>query len=238
MRSAVFIFAAFVLFSSCRFNGFKRINGNGIAGRQERTVSDFSNLRVSGSVDVFISQATAPSVRIEGDENLLSYIEVRNEGNRLLIAARNGYNLNPKAGLKVYVAGPVFEDITITGSCDLKSENKIKSNRIGINITGSGDAALQVNSPVVKASISGSGSLRLNGETENFESHINGSGELYAYDLLSENTIIKIAGSGDAQVFASKQLKINIAGAGDVGYKGTANVTQSVAGSGDIHKED
>jgi hypothetical protein len=228
---------ALLLFCSCRYSGFHRVTGNGVNSSQQRSLSAFRKLSVNGPVDVFISQDAALSLRIEGDENLLSYVEVRNDGEQLKIGIRDGYNLNPKAGLKVYISGPDYENISLTGSGDLKSDNKISGNRFGLNITGSGDAVLNLDAPNVKTEITGSGSARLNGETENFESRINGSGELYAYDLLSENTTVRIAGSGDAQVYASKTLDIHIAGAGDVGYKGPATVTQHVAGSGDIHKE-
>jgi hypothetical protein len=55
-------------------------------------------------------------------------------------------------------------------------------------------------------------------------------------DLLSENTKVTIAGSGDVEIFASKQLDVNISGAGDVKYKGNPSVNKSVAGAGDIRK--
>jgi hypothetical protein len=227
----------FLLFCSCRYNGFQHIKGNGVQANQQRSIPDFRRLHVNGPVDVFITQDANPSVRIEGDENLLSYVETRNDGDQLIIGIRNGYNLDSRSGLRVYVAGPNYESISLTGSGDLKSTNKLTGNNISLNITGSGDAVLNVDAPNIKTEISGSGSIRINGETENFDSRINGSGELYAYNLLSENTSVRIAGSADAQVYASKKLDIHIAGAGDVGYKGNPVVTQHIAGSGDVHRE-
>ena len=67
-------------------------------------------------------------------------------------------------------------------------------------------------------------------------SEINGSGEVHSFNLLSEATEVEINGSGNAEVFASKQLNVSISGSGDVQYKGSPVVNQSISGVGHIRK--
>jgi hypothetical protein len=57
-------------------------------------------------------------------------------------------------------------------------------------------------------------------------------------DLQSENTTVKIYGSGNADVFASVKLDVHVAGSGDVRYKGNAQTSSSIAGSGSVKKID
>jgi hypothetical protein len=156
----------------------------------------------------------------------------------LEIGSRDGYNLKPRAGIKVYVTTPRIEQLDIAGSGSIVAETKITNNtQLDINIGGSGDVTLaEVDAPEIHSEIAGSGSIRLKGKTQKFIAEIGGSGEVYAFDLLSETTKVKIAGSGDAEVFASKKLEVSIAGSGDVQYKGNPSVKQSKAGSGDIRK--
>jgi hypothetical protein len=225
-----------VIFSSCEINGFKTIRGNGIWRSESRSISDFTSLDVSGPFDVIVTQDPNETLRIETDANLHPYIEVKNQNGKLRISTRNGYNIRSRKRIEIFISGPVFGRISLNGSGSLRSKGRIKSNNIDVNIAGSGEVVMELDAPLVKTEISGSGSARLSGETESFESRINGSGEVYAFNLLSENTKVKISGSGEAEVYASKQLEISIAGSGDVGYKGNPSVKQSVAGSGDIRK--
>ena len=227
-----------VLGSSCEVNGLRRIKGNGELARQERSISAFSRLSVSGNMQVYISQESSPSVRIETDENLIKYIEVENDGEQLRVRVKKGYNLAPRKGIRVFVSGPDFEKISISGSGDVTSKGKINGDHIDVRIAGSGDARIEVDAPHVTSEIAGSGSVRLAGQTETFDSRIDGSGEVYAFDLLSEDTKIRISGSGDAEVFASKHLDVRIAGSGDVSYKGTGSVSQKIAGAGNVRKVD
>lgn len=232
------LLCSFVFLGSCRFSGGKRVRGNGESATEERNFSNFSGIEVSGPYDVYISQGSNYNVRIEGDENLLEYIKVETNGDELEIGNRKGYNLRPKAGIKIYVTSPRIEQLDVAGSGSIISDTKITNNtQLDINIAGSGDVSMQeIDSPEIHAEIGGSGSIKLKGRTESFFAEIAGSGEVHAFNLLSEITNVDIAGSGDAEVFASKKLDVNIVGSGDVQYKGNPELSRSKIGSGDVRK--
>jgi hypothetical protein len=176
-------------------------------------------------------------VKIEGDENLLEYIEIENQGDDLEIRTRRGYNLRPRSGIKIYITAPSFDKLAVTGSGELKTQTKISNGKnVGVSVTGSGDMILNIDAPSINSEITGSGNITINGGTRNFSTEVTGSGEVHAFDLLSENTKVTITGSGDVEIFASKQLDINISGSGDVKYKGNPSVNKSVAGAGDIRQ--
>jgi hypothetical protein len=176
-------------------------------------------------------------VKIEGDENLLEYIEIENQGDDLEIRTRRGYNLRPRTGIKVYVTAPSFDKLAVTGTGELKTQTKISNGKsMDVRVTGSGDMILNIDAPSINTRITGSGNIRINGGTRNFSTEVTGSGEVHAFDLLSESTDVEISGSGDVEVFASKQLKISISGSGDVKYKGNPSVNQSINGSGNVRK--
>lgn len=238
MRNIIIVLICFAVFlSSCEFMGGKRVNGNGVTSTQQRNTGDFNGVDVSGPIKVFISQDSVSSVKIEGDENLLEYIEVDNNGDNLEIRTRRGYNLRPRTGIKIYVTAPSFDKLAVTGSGELKTQTKISNvKNMDVSVTGSGDMILDIDAPAINSEITGSGNITINGGTRSFSTEVTGSGEVHAFNLLSESTNVEITGSGDVEVFASKQLKINISGAGDVKYKGNPTVSQSVAGSGNIRK--
>ncbi|MFN2458170.1 MAG: head GIN domain-containing protein [Chitinophagaceae bacterium] len=232
------IIAILVLFSlSCTYMGGRRVIGNGVFASKTHNVEGFNNITVSGPIDVFISQGNDFTVKVEGDENLLEYIEIEEHGDELEISPKDRYNLRPKAGIKVFVIAPVFDQLSVAGSGSIKSQTKItNSNKMQVNVGGSGDVLIEADAPTITTNIGGSGSISVKGNTRNFIVHIGGSGEINAFDLLSETTNVNIAGSGDAEISASKELHIKIAGSGDVAYKGNPVVKQNTVGSGNIRK--
>lgn len=236
LQAAIYI-ALLFLMSGCRYFGGQRIYGNGNVVTQERSIDGIKGVRVRGSLDVYLSQGPTTSVKLEGDQNLLDYLEVVKSGDIVEVSTREGFNLRPTKDLKIYVTAPVLNEFYINGSGDIKSQTKITdSSSIISKISGSGDIAMDVNAPSVEASISGSGDIALKGNTRNFKASISGAGDIKCFDLLSETTSVDIAGSGDAQVFASRQLNADIKGAGDVQYRGGPTVNQSIHGSGSVTK--
>lgn len=237
--TAFFLIAFTFLISSCHYVMGKRIHGNGVSVSQERSVGDFSSINAMGSMDVIVSQAASPSIKIEADQNLLEYIETKNNGGTIEIYTREGYNLDPKTNIKVYAAAPNFNNIDVSGSGKIRSTGKISStSHLRTHVSGSGDIFLEADAPRIETQISGSGSSTIKGNTKDFSARISGSGDVHCYDLLSENTEIDIAGSGNAEVYASKSLDVDIAGSGDVRYKGNPSVKQNTAGSGGVRKVD
>jgi hypothetical protein len=226
-------------FTSCSYMGGKRVNGNGQTAFKEYNLGSFSGVAASGSIEIIVTTASSHALKIETDENLLQYLEVENDNGLVEVHTKEGYSLHPKSKIKVYASAPTFDKLEVSGSGKITSTSKIiANNKLHTEVSGSGDIKLDVDAPAIETEISGSGSATISGNTKDFSASVSGSGDIRCFNLLTENTEIDIAGSGDAEVYASKTLDVDIAGGGDVKYKGGATVKQSVAGSGKISKVD
>jgi hypothetical protein len=224
--------------ASCDFVGGKRVKGNGNISSIEKSVSDFNQVEVSGAIDVHVSQGQSGPVRIEGDENLLSYIEVDQVGDKIEVRTKRGFNLRPTKKMKIYLSSPNYTKLDVSGACNITSDNKLAlNNPLELEVSGAGDINVDVNAPRVEAQVSGSGNVNMAGETKNFELKISGAGDAKCYDLLTENTKVDISGAGSAEVFASVELDAHVSGAGSIKYKGNApKVNQQVSGAGSVKK--
>ena len=238
MRKITYLFITSLLFfSACRYMGGKRVSGNGTLTSEQRNISNFNNIKVVGGMDVILQLDSVFSVKVEADQNLIEHIRTENNGDVLVIAPEEGFNLNPQAGMKVFVTAPVINEMEVVGSGSIVSQSRLaNTSKIETNISGSGDIKLDIDAPEVVAQISGSGTVTLTGNTRNFTGEINGSGNIRNFNLLSEVTKVQISGSGDAEVFASKQLAVDINGSGAVAYKGNPAVNQDISGSGSVRK--
>jgi len=232
-----FLLLGSLLTSSCGYRG-KRVRGNGNVRSEQRSLSGFQAVQSNGDFDVYVS--TGPeSVKIEGEDNLLQYVETSVEGGMLKINTKAGYWLNTERGVKVYVSAPQYSRIESNGAGDIIGQTKITgSSKLELEVNGSADIKADVDAPEVSAHLRGSGDATLSGETKTFSGEILGSGNIKALDLKSEETNVKIVGSGDADVYSSVKLEVSVAGSGDVRYKGGAQVNSHIAGSGGVHKLD
>ncbi len=235
---ALAIFAFIAALGSCRHGWGRRVRGNGNVTTETRSTGDFKNVEVGGWINVYVSQGSSCSVKLEGDENILRYIEVTQEGERLMVKSKDDYDLEPSGDVRVYVTSPVFNRIETSGASDIIGQNKISSpDGLDLSVSGAGNVKLELDAPRVKAEISGSGSLNLKGQTKDADISLSGAGSAHCYELLSENTRIQISGAGSAQVYASVGLDAGVSGVGSVHYKGNpTSVKQDVSGLGSISK--
>jgi hypothetical protein len=241
MRKHLWIVLALpLLLGSCRHFLGKRIRGNGQIRTEDRSVNNFKNVEVSGAAKVYVSQGSPATVKIEGDDNLLQYMEVTQEGDKIMVRERPGFNLVPTGDLKIYVTAPAFSRIAASGACDIIGRSKISnSESLALHVSGAGDIRMEIDAPSLAAKVTGSGSIDLRGETKDVDLELSGAGHAHCYELLSENTKIDISGAGSAEVYASVRLDAEVSGAGSVVYKGNAtNVSQHVSGAGSVKKFD
>lgn len=240
MQKVLFIALAFLMTASgCREIFAKRIRGNGNVSTENRQVANFNSVDVSGAIDVYVSQSPESSIRIEGDDNLLEFIEVYEEGGTLKIHTRRGVNINPSRSMKVHVSNPEWKGFEASGACNIIGRDLIKTTgNVKIDLSGASDVDMQLDAPRIETEVSGAGSVKLSGKTRDFTVDGSGSTSVRCFGLLAENVRVDISGAGDAEVFASVKLDVDVSGAANVAYKGNAAVTQDISGAGSVKKRD
>jgi hypothetical protein len=214
-----------------------KVKGNGNIKTETRTTGVFSSVDVSGNIDLYVKQDSVNNVKVEADENLMEYIVVTTEGDRLIVQPKEGYNLSGSKDIKVYISSPLYKNLEASGACSIIGEGKITSNEtLDIDLSGASDIEMEIKAPNVEAELSGAGSVSLKGETKDFSVNGSGSSDIKCIGLMAENVDVRISGAGDAEVFASVKLDVSVSGAGSVKYKGNAVVNKSISGAGSVSK--
>jgi hypothetical protein len=236
MKPSLALLSLLVL-ASCHFGPFHVVRGNGNVQTEERKVGDFKKVDVRGFFNVYVTQGSDYKVELEGESNLLQYITTRVEGERLVISTENAVDLTTNNDLSVHVTLPETDEVVLSGSGNIISENTLSSpNPMSFAVNGSGDVKVAVDAPRVETSLAGSGKLSLSGQTRDLKVSIAGSGTFAGDSLKSENGEVTIMGSGSAYVFSSVKLDVTIGGSGDVYYTGDPAISQHVYGSGSLNK--
>jgi hypothetical protein len=210
------------------------------ADTEDRHLSGFHAVDVSGSFDVYITQGATESVKVEAPGNVIKNIKTDVKGGTLNIYTKEHFSWNSMFGNKkmvVYVTIKNVDGIALTGSGDVFFKDGITAGNLRLQLTGSGDLLGKVNAKALFASITGSGDIKISGHADGQKVNVTGSGDYSARDLTSTNVVVSVSGSGDASVYASGNLAATVAGSGDIHYGGNPkNISKSKSGSGDIER--
>ncbi len=219
--------------------GKKTIKGNGNITTVSRSTSQYDIINCAGWMDFVLIKGEEGNIKIEGEENLLEYIITETKDNKLYIKTKNGVNLKTSKNKTVTITIP-FKDIdkvSLSGSGDVITKDKILANNFEVKIAGSGDIILDVDASYINAGISGSGDITLKGNTEDLKASVTGSGDFHGFNLQANNTEAVVIGSGDVMVVSNNKLKARVTGSGDIEYKGNPKYEDSrITGSGSISK--
>ncbi len=218
---------------------WKKIEGNGNIKKESREVGSYTAISSAGSWDIMIAYGTKKSIEIEGDDNLLPYIETEVVEGTLKIKSKKYYNLSSRRKIIIHVNVITLTGVALAGSGDIiGTGNFTNDGKTTFSLAGSGNINVGFkNVEKLNVSIAGSGNVNLKGNAEEVNVSIAGSGDANCEDVVANDLKISIAGSGSAKVQANKSLKASIAGSGDVYYKGTAtNIKKSVLGSGKVRQ--
>jgi hypothetical protein len=223
--------------TSCRRVFGKKVKGSGNVTTETRQIGGFTSVDVSSSIDLYLSQDSSYSVRVETDDNIIKHIETYEEGGVLYIEIEKNFNPRPSNDIKVHVSAPALRKITASGACDVFSSERLTyAEGFSLKLSGASDGELDVKAPKLTANLTGAGKLKLKGETRDLEIKGTGSSEIEGFEMMAENVSVKITGAGDADVFASVSLDVNVTGSGSVRYKGSPSVSQKISGAGSLKK--
>ena len=168
-------------------------------------------------------------------QNLLQLFSWSSPPFEIKIKTKKGVSLKTKKGIHITVPFKDFNDLSLTGSGDINTEDTIKTSNFDVSLTGSGDIVLDIEANEIDAKLTGSGDLKLDGRVDELEVKVTGSGDFEGSSLNSKNTQVYVSGSGNANVNATNSIKARVNGSGDVRYSGVPEFSDNkVSGSGSI----
>jgi hypothetical protein len=210
------------------------ITGNKIVITQDRTVTSFHALKVSGGIDVELLQGKQLKLQVEADENLVALIHTEVKDGVLNIY--HDKNIQNAKTMKVYVTFQDLDAITASGGCDIESKHQLGFNKLKTDMSGGCDMKLDCKAKNLVCILSGGCDAELSGEAESGTFDVSGGCDLKASELRLKNCTIDASGGSDVEVNVKGELTIEASGASDVTYYGKpAKVSQSAHGASDIH---
>jgi hypothetical protein len=224
-------------FTACVNAQIRRtVTGNRDVVRRDRPAGNFTGIRVSTGIDVYLKQTGDESISLEADENLHEYIKTEIRDGVLHVFT--DVNIRSAEMKRVYVTMDKIESIRTSSAGDVIGESPIKTDELELSASSAGGINLEVYAREIGIDISSSGDITLNGEADVLDANLSSAGDLNAYDLEVKDAEVSASSAGDADVYVSERLSASSSSAGDINYRGNPKYIDAHASSaGGIHKK-
>ena len=205
---------------------------------QMRVLSgSFNSIKVSGGIEVFLSQSTEEAVAISASEiKYMEDIKTVVENNTLKISSESKwYGKNKK--MKVYISFKNLESITVSGACDIKVSGSLKIPSLKIDFSGASEFTGNVQVDQLDLHLSGASDITISGSAKNVNINSSGASDIKAKKLTTETCQINVSGASDVDIVVNKEINAVASGASSVTYSGNATVGKIVkTGASSISK--
>jgi hypothetical protein len=209
------------------------VKGDGNVVKQERKVSDFTSLEVSGAFNVYLYQGKSESLTIEADDNLMQYIKTEMKGDKLEIYT-DGKNIKDYTEMNIYLTFEELEMIDISGAVSISGDGRMTFDELSIDGSGASDIKLDLEVSMLRADFSGASEIELSGEAKAVKFDCSGASEIKAYDFIIEYCELDVSGAAEIAVHVTTNLEVDVSGAAEVKYKGSPKVYSDVSGAASL----
>ncbi len=235
-QNIIITFGLAFLLSACHFNINTGEKGNGKVVTQERNVSDeFTEVKGSAGLDVYLTQGDENKIVVEADENLLQYIETDIENGKLHVTTSE--NIGRSKSKKVYVTYKQLSNIEASSGADVTGNTVIKSEFLSLKSSSGADLNVEVFAKDLTAKTSSGADLRVKGKASSLIADASSGSEINAKDLLVISCNAEASSGAEVTVNVKEQLETHVSSGGDINYYGNpVSVNSNESHSGSVHK--
>jgi hypothetical protein len=206
------------IFTSCGSNMFNGVVGNRNIVTIERTIkADYTGIKVSTGIDLFIRQGSTNAITVEADENLHDLIITKvKEG---ILKIYTDKNIWKSKARKVYVT---IENITLlkaSSGSNVKSESVINTNEIYIDASSGASIDIEVVAKSAVTEASSGSDVKIKGTTINHTARASSGSSINAYKLKSTNANASASSGASINIYASKNMDAKASSGGAILYR-------------------
>ncbi|WP_375444227.1 head GIN domain-containing protein [uncultured Fibrella sp.] len=210
--------------------------------KRNQTFAGIAGLDVSAGINVYLTQGSTESVRIEArgfeDDEVIS--ELRGGKLVLTIRRQNGWKgvFGRNNSVKAYVTVKNLNSIEVSSGADLEGETNLVADDLTLNTSSGADVKLDVKVNRMTVSVSSGADVTLSGSAAKLTASVSSGADLDADKLVTDVCYAEASGGGDARVHGRKELYLRASGGGDVTYSGPGQlVSRKTSGGGDINRD-
>jgi len=206
--------------------------------QETREIEGVSRILVSGVFNLFISQGDMESLRIEGDEDLVKKLEVRQRGDFLELSMKEEkVNIFNKKGLQVFLTIADLSELEFEGAGNIQSRGQLEVGDFQVIGKGVGNIELDLDADEVEADLNFVGNMTIKGSADYFKLFNEGVGNIDASQFWVQKAEVNSSGIGRVSVHCEGELSLEVSGIGTVSYTGNPTIVyENISGIGKVNR--
>ncbi|MEZ0486725.1 head GIN domain-containing protein [Fibrella aquatica] len=206
-------------------------------------VADFSVLKVSSGVQVFLTQGDAESVKIEAKGFEEKDIVAEVDGRELKISIRlqgwlgkNKADKNTNRYVKAYVTARQLNEITVSAGAQLTGETPFQAEKIGLFAKSGSQLTMNLQATDVELSSGAGSTATVEGAAKTVIASASAGATIDAKALTSNTTQAEATSGATVRVYAENELFMKASTGGSVTHSGPGRIVSrktSLGGSAD-----
>lgn len=230
---------ATVTLTSCNFNAtFGQTNGNGNVKTETRNVSEnFTKVRGSAGLDVYLTKGSTASIKVEADENLHEIISTEISNGKLHITTADHTNIGKAKAKKVYVTYVSLDEIASSSGADVIVNGVLEAENLTLDSSSGSDLDVEVFAKTLYIDCSSGADIKVSGRASQLNADASSGSDINAKDLLVVNCKAEVSSGADITVNVKENLEVDASSGGDVKYYGNPTAVKNNSGkSGSVRK--
>ncbi len=217
--------------TSCLFDSFTGIKGNGNIRSEQRTIeTPFDAIDVGQGIHVFLTQSSEQRIDVEADENIINLLKTEVKGHTLHIFLEK--NVYRAAARNVYVNTSKIIHLATSSGARIQTGNTVKTDDLELDASSGSSMKLKITAQNIQCETSSGADIRIEGTTTFFQAKASSGSTIYASNMESENTTAKVSSGANMDVYASESLTAKASSGGDIDYAGNPKVIDKDTSSG------
>lgn len=237
IKTIALLFVTALLTTSCNFDmSWNSVRGNGNVTTQERPVTeDFSVVRGSAGLNVYLTAGDENKIVVEADENLMEVIETEIIDGKLKIGTNQ--NISRSKAQKVHVTYVQLDGVEASSGADVIGNSVIKSEYLSLRSSSGADLEVDVIAKDLYADVSSGADLKVSGRATKLKAEASSGSDLKARDLEVKICEAKASSGADIVVNVSEEMVGKASSGGDIKYYGNPTAVSVKDGaSGSVQK--
>jgi hypothetical protein len=229
--------ATILMLNSCNLDSIiGQVQGNGNVETEERMVSEnFSEVKGSAGLDVYLTEGSENKIIVEADENLLEVIETKIDNGRLIITTKQ--NIGRSKSKKIHVTYKKLDEIYASSGADVIGNSVIKSEKITLDASSGSDIDVEVFAKEVLAESSSGADIHITGKATLLMASSSSGSEINAKELIVINCNADASSGANIIVNVKEKLSTEATSGGNIRYYGNPTaVSNDASRSGKVHK--
>lgn len=183
-----------------------------------RSLDNFSKIKVGESINLFIEKGNKNSAKIETSGVDADRVLTEMRGDQLYIHMERGNYW--RTTVDVWVTYTALEGVSVSSSAKLESKGTIKADEFFVAVSSSGRAELALEVDELEIDISSSGRAEIAGRANFTDIDLSSSGRLEAFALESKSVRADLSSSGKAEITVTEKIVADASSSGSLYYKG------------------